>query len=39
LRAHAVVSDVLSRAGVGVENVMALAVRGHLLNDVTIYHR
>jgi hypothetical protein len=39
LRAHAVVSDVLSRAGIGIENVLALAVRGHLLNDVTIYHR
>lgn len=39
LRAHSVVSDVLSRGGISVENVLALAVRGHLLNDVTIYHR
>jgi hypothetical protein len=39
LRAHSVVSDVLSRANIGVENVLALAVRGHLLNDVTLYHR
>ena len=37
--AHSVVSDVLSRAGISVDNVLALAVRGHLLNDVTIYHR
>jgi hypothetical protein len=39
LRAHSVVSDVLSRANISVENVLALAVRGHLLNDVTLYHR
>lgn len=39
LSGHAVVSDVLSRAGISVDNVLALAVRGHLLNDVTIYHR
>lgn len=39
VRAHSVVSDVLSRGGINVDNVLALAVRGHLLNDVTIYHR
>lgn len=39
VRAHSVVSDVLSRGGINVDNVLAIAVRGHLLNDVTIYHR
>lgn len=36
---NASVSAALSSAGISAENVLAIAVRGHNLNDVTIYHR
>ena len=39
VRNHAVVSSALSSGGINVDSVVAVAVRGHLLNDVTVYYR
>lgn len=39
IRNHSVVSSALSSGGINVDSVVALAVRGHLLNDVTVYYR
>lgn len=36
---NAVVSSALASAGISAESVVAVSVRGHELNDVTIYHR
>jgi hypothetical protein len=39
IRNHGVVSSALASGGINVDSVVALAVRGHLLNDVTVYYR
>lgn len=39
VRNHSVVSGALSSGGINVDSVVAVAVRGHLLNDVTVYYR
>jgi hypothetical protein len=36
---NASISAALSAAGISADNVVAIAVRGHNLNDVTVYHR
>jgi hypothetical protein len=36
---HASIAAALSAAGVSADNVIAIAVRGHNENDVTVYHR
>jgi hypothetical protein len=38
-RNNTAVANALSQANISIDNVLAIAVRGHNLNDVTVYHR